>query len=171
MQSLFFQTALSSGHRNGMEREFRMSHLKALKLTSAVPVRASADPVVRAREKMITALAEQRQMAEAKIAGQHFVPTHIVRRKNAEGQRIEIEAPKRVRQGWFSDASGKMFFSIRYAGKTLEFAKDKNAVEVGELTALPGVLDTLSEAIRAGELDAQLTEAAAARGQMLRKAV
>lgn len=146
-----------------------MSHLKALKLTSAVPVRASADPVVRAREKMIAALAEQRQMAEAKIGGQHFAPTHIVRKKNAEGQRVEIEALKRVRQGWFSDALGKVFFGIRYAGKPIEFAKEKNAVEVGELVALPGVIDTLVEAIRAGELDAQLTAAAVERGQMLRK--
>jgi hypothetical protein len=147
-----------------------MSHLKALKLTSAVPARASADPVARARENMVSALAEQKHMAEAKIAGQHFVPTHMVRRKNAEGQRVEVEAPKRVRQGWFSDASGKVFFAIRYAGRPIEFAKDKNAVEVGELSALPNVIDTLAEAIRAGELDAQLTAAAVARGQMLRKA-
>jgi len=147
-----------------------MSHLKSLKLTTAVPVRASADPVIRAREKMVAALAEQKQMAEAKIAGQHFVPTHMIRRKNAEGQRVEIEAPKRVRPGWFADASGKVFFAIRYAGKPIEFAKDKNAIEVGDLISLPGVLDTLSEAIRAGELDAQLTAAAVARGQMLRKA-
>ncbi len=147
-----------------------MSHLKALKLTSAVPARASADPVVRAREKMIAALAEQRQMAEAKIAGKHFAPTHMVRRKNAEGQRVEIEALKRIRQGWFADASGKVFFGLRYAGKAIELAKDKNAVEVGEVSALPGVIDTLVEAIRAGELDAQLAAAAAARGQLLRKA-
>lgn len=146
-----------------------MSHLKALKLTSAVPVRATVDPVQRAREKMIAALAEQRQMAEAKIAGQHFVPTHMVRRKNAEGQRVEIEAPKRVRQGWFADASGRVFFTIRYAGKAIEFAKDKNAVDVGELSSLPAVLDTLVEAVRAGELDAQLTAAAVERGKMLRK--
>ena len=147
-----------------------MSHLKALKLTSAVPVRASADPVVRAREKMIAMLAEQKQMAEAKIAGQAFAPTHMVRRKNAEGQRVEIETPKRVRQGWFVDASGKVFFAVRYAGKPIDFAKDKNAVEVGELSALPGVIDTLAEAIRAGELDAQFTAAAVERGKMLRKA-
>lgn len=146
-----------------------MSHLKSLKLTSAVPVRVSVDPVMRAREKMVAALAEQKQMAEAKIAGQHFVPTHMVRRKNAEGQRVEIEAPKRVRQGWFADASGKVFFAIRYAGKPIEFAKDKNAIEAGELSALPKIIDTLIEAVRAGELDAQLTAAAVERGEMLRK--
>lgn len=147
-----------------------MSHLKGLKLASAVPVRASADPVQRSRDKMIAALAEQKQMAEAKIAGQHFTPTHMVRRKNADGVRVEIEAPKRIRQGWFSDASGKVFFGIRYAGKPIDFAKDKNAIEVGELAAVPGVIDTLIDAVGAGELDAQLTAAAAQRGLQLRKA-
>jgi len=146
-----------------------MSHLKALKLTSAVPVRAAADPVQRSREKMIAALAEQKQMAEAKIAGQAFTPTHIVRKKNAEGVRVEVEAPKRVRQGWFTDGNGKVFFALRYVGKPIEFAKDKNAIEAGELSALPKVIDTVVEAVRAGELDAQLTAAAAERGQMLRK--
>lgn len=147
-----------------------MSHLKALKLASAVPVRAAADPVQRAREKMIATLAEQKQMVEAKIAGQAFTPTHMVRRKNAEGQRVEVEAPKRVRQGWFTDGNGRVFFAIRYAGKPIEFAKDKNAIEAGELAALPKIIDTLIEAVRAGELDAQLTAAAVERGKMLRKA-
>lgn len=146
-----------------------MSHLKALKLTSAVPVRATIDPVQRSREKMIAALAEQKHMAEAKIAGQHFAPTHIVRKKNAEGVRVEVEALKRVRQGWFTDGNDKVFFSIRYAGKTIEFAKDKNAIEAGELAKLPVVIDTLIEAVRAGELDVQLTAAAAERGKLLRK--
>jgi len=147
-----------------------MSHLKALKLASAAPVRASADPVIRSRDKMIAALVEQKQMAEAQIAGQLFAPTHTVRRKNADGQRVPVETLKRIRQGWFGDASGKTFFGIRYAGKPIEFAKDKNAIEVGEMSALPAVIDTLIEAVRAGELDAQLTAAAAERGQLLRKA-
>ncbi|MFN3717363.1 MAG: hypothetical protein ACK4UW_00515 [Rhizobium rhizophilum] len=146
-----------------------MSHLKALKLTSAVPVRVAVDPVQRAREKMISALAEQKQMAETKIAGQAFTPTHVVRKKNTDGVRIEVETLKRVRQGWFTDGSGKVFFAVRYAGKAIEFAKDKNAIEAGELSALPNIIDTLIEAVRAGELDAQLTTAAAERGQMLRK--
>lgn len=35
-----------------------MSHLKALKLASAVPVRSAADPVQRVREKMVAVLAK-----------------------------------------------------------------------------------------------------------------
>ncbi|KKC40880.1 hypothetical protein WH87_01530 [Devosia epidermidihirudinis] len=147
-----------------------MSILKSLKLTTAQPVRSSNDPIERARNKVIAALAEQKAMAEAKIAGQHYAPTHAVWRKNNEGQRVQVEAPKRLRAGWFVDAGGQTFFGLRYAGKPIEFAKDKNAIAVGELSALPDILDTLSEAVRAGELDTQLVSAAAERGLMLRKA-
>ena len=147
-----------------------MSILKTLKLTTAQPVRASNDPVERARNKVIGALAEQRLMAEAKIAGQHYAPTHTVWRKNPEGQCEQVETPKRLRAGWFVDASGQTYFSLRYAGKPIEFAKDKNAIAVGELSALPAILDILTEAVRTGELDTQLAAAAAERGLMLRKA-
>lgn len=147
-----------------------MSILKTLKLTTAQPVRNTNDPVERARSKVIAALVEQKAMAEAKIAGQHYAPTHMVWRKDAEGERVQVETPKRLRAGWFVDASGQTFFGLRYAGKPIEFAKDKNAIAVGELTALPAIIDTLTDAVRAGELDTQLSAAAAERGQMLRKA-
>lgn len=146
-----------------------MSHLKALKLATAAPVRAAADPVQRAREKMIAALADQKQMAEAKISGQHFAPTHMVWRKNETGQRVQVETIKRIRQGWFEDLMGKTFFTLRYAGKPIELAKGKNAIEVSELKALPSIIDMVVEAVRAGELDAQLATAAAERGKLLRK--
>lgn len=147
-----------------------MSILKTLKLTTAQPERNTNDPVERARNKVIAALAEQKAMVEAKIAGLHYAPTHMVWRKNAEGQRVQVETPKRLRAGWFMDASRQIFFGLRYAGKPIEFAKDKNAIAVGELAALPVIIDTLTEAVRAGELDTQLGTAAAERGQMLRKA-
>ncbi|MHA6298559.1 DUF6641 family protein [Devosia sp. CAU 1758] len=146
-----------------------MSILKTLKLTTAQPVRTSNDPVERARNKVIAALAEQKAMAEAKLAGQHYAPTHMVWRKNEDGQRVQVSKPRKLSPGWFMDASGQSFFGLRYAGKPIEFAKDKNAIAVGELSALPAILDTLTEAVRAGELDTQLAAAAAERGHMLRK--
>src|SRR5690606_25769293 len=109
------------------------------------------NPVERAREKVISALADQRAMVEAKLAGQHYAPTHMVWRTNAVGERVQVEAPKRLRAGWFTDGSGQTFFALRYAGKPIEFAKGKNAIAVGELSALPAILDTLTEAVRAGE--------------------
>jgi hypothetical protein len=147
-----------------------MSVLKSLKLANAVPVRATNDPIQRTRDKVVTALAEQKAMAEAKIAGEHYAPTQTVWRKNEAGERGQVEKLKRLRPGWFADAAGKIFFALRYAGKPIEFAKDKNAVDVGDLGSLPAVIDQLTAAVRAGELDAQLAAAANARGEQLRKA-
>lgn len=145
-----------------------MSHLKALKLATAAPVRVN-DPVLRTREKVIAALVEQRLMAVAAIEGRKHHFFHKVWRKNEAGEKVLVEAIRRVRQGWFEDLMGKTFFVIRYAGRTIEIAKDKNAIEVSELEALPAIIDTLIEAVRAGELDAQLTAAAVERGKLLRK--
>jgi hypothetical protein len=146
-----------------------MSHLKALKLTAAQPAHVQADPVERAREKVIGSLTEQKAMAEAKIAGQHYAPTHMVWRKNEAGERMQVEAPKRIRTGWFKDAAGNMFFSLRYAGKAVEFAKGKNAIEVGEFEKVPAIIDELVAAVRAGELDAQLAAVANERSKQLRR--
>lgn len=145
--------------------------LKSLKLTTAVPVRASNDPTLRARQKVIEGLADQRKLVEAKIAGQTYAPTHMVWRKNGEGQRIQIEAARRVRPGYFIDAGGQIYFSLKYAAKQISFDGKANAIAVGtDLAALPAIIDTLTEAVRAGELDAQLAKAAAERSRILRKA-
>ena len=42
----------------------------------------------------------------------------------------------------------------------IEFSKGKNAVEVGTADELIGALTTLKTAVEAGELDAQLNQAA-----------
>lgn len=146
-----------------------MAHLKTLKLASATPAYAQADPVKRTRDKVVEALAEQKRAIVAKLAGQHYAPTHMAWRKNEAGERLQVETRKRFRHGWFENAAGQTFFALRYAGKAIELAKDKNAIEVGELAKLPTIIDTLVEAVNAGELDTQLIAAAEERGQMLRK--
>lgn len=146
-----------------------MSHLKNLKLATATPVRVNADPAQRIRDKVIAALEEQKAMAEAKIAGRSYAPTHMIWQKDDAGQRVQVEKPRRVRQGWFEDAEAKTFFTLRYAGKSIEFAKDKNAIEVPGLDKLPGIIDQLIAATKAGELDAQLAAAADERSQQLRR--
>lgn len=147
-----------------------MTHLKALKLANAEPAATQTDPVKRTRNKVMEALAEQKRAAEAKMAGEAYVPTQMVWRKNEAGERVQVEQRKRFRSAWFENAAGQTFFSLRYAGKTIDLAKDKNAIEIADFTQLPAVIDTLIAAVNAGELDAQLEEAARARGHALRKA-
>ncbi|NIJ39524.1 hypothetical protein FHR22_004274 [Sphingopyxis panaciterrae] len=139
-----------------------MSILKSLKLTAASPINPSTSQHG-FRVKLLRYLEEQKALAEAEIAGTTFTATKKVTRTNVEGEKIRVDAPRTVRKGWFTDASGKTFFQLRYGSKPLEFAKGMNAVEVQNLDELPDIIGSIIEAINAGELDPQLTTAIAER--------
>lgn len=139
-----------------------MSILKSLKLAAATPVNSGAHEHG-FRAKLLAYLNEQRSLAEAEIAGQPFVAMKKVTRTNEAGEKVRVDAPRAVRKGWFTDASGKMFFQLRYGAKPLEFAKGMNAVEVQTVSDVPGIIGSIIEAINAGELDPQLTAAIADR--------
>ena len=138
-----------------------MSMLKTLKLVAAKP--APADAKGRNREKLVRYLTEQKALVTAHLAGEPFDATRVVTRKDEAGNRTRVEAPRHVRRGWFTDASGGLFFTLRYGAKPLELAKGMTAISVEKLEALPGVIDTLTQAVQAGELDAVVTVAAVER--------
>lgn len=139
-----------------------MSILKSLKLTTAKPANPGASEHS-FRTKLLRYLEEQRALAEAEIAGMPFQATKKVTRTNEAGEKVRVDAPRQVRKGWFTDATGKMFFQLRYGSKPLELAKGMNAVEVGQRDALSGVISSIIEAVNTGELDAQLKAAIAER--------
>ena len=76
---------------------------------------------------------------------------------------MRLEVPRHVRKGWFTDASGKMFFQLRYGSRPIELAKGMNAIEVEGLKSVPAIISSLIDAINDGELDPQLTAARDAR--------
>lgn len=139
-----------------------MSILKTLKLTAATPANPGKSEFS-FRTKLLRYLAEQRALAEAEIAGTPFSAIRRVTRTNEAGEKVRVDAPRQVRKGWFTDATGKLFFQLRYGAKPLEFAKGMNAVEVAERNALPDVIGSIIEAVNGGELDQQLTAAIAER--------
>ncbi|WP_294138256.1 hypothetical protein [Sphingomonas sp.] len=139
-----------------------MSILKSLKLTAAAPANPGASEHG-FRTKLLRYLAEQKALAEAEIAGTAFQATKKVTRTNEAGEKVRVEAARHVRKGWFTDASGKMFFQLRYGSKPLEFAKGMNAVSVQDINEVPVIIGSIIEAINAGELDPQLTAAIAER--------
>ena len=139
-----------------------MSILKSLKLAAAIPAHATS-PEHGFRAKLLTYLAEQKALAEAEIAGTPFQTVKKVTRTNEAGEKVRVDAPRHVRKGWFIDASGKMFFQLRYGSKPVELAKGMNAVEVAGLTEMPDIIGSIIDAINAGELDPQLMAAAAER--------
>ena len=139
-----------------------MSVLKKLKLSNAAPMHV-ADPKLNARTKLLRYLNEQKTLAQAELEGRAYVATKVVFRTGENGQRVRAEAPRHVRRGWFTDASGALFLQVRYGNKPLDLGKGMTSIEIGGLDALPAVLDALAEATSAGELDEALTAAAAER--------
>ncbi|AOF99549.1 hypothetical protein BSY18_3387 [Blastomonas sp. RAC04] len=139
-----------------------MSILKSLKLTAATPTKPETSEHS-FRTKLLRYLAEQQALAEAEIAGTPFQATKKVTRTNEAGEKVRVETARQVRKGWFTDASGKMFFQLRYGSKPLELAKGMNAVSVQDIKEVPVIIGSIIEAIHAGELDPQLTAAIAER--------
>lgn len=145
-----------------------MSVLKTLKLSTAAPAASANDPLSRAREKLLGQLAEQKDMVSATLEGRLYEPPKTVgMRKDTSGQRVRVEVNRRVRKGWFQDEAGTVHFIMRVGGKPLELQPGKAAISIGSLDKLPATLDALITAVRAGELDPQIKEAAAARGLMM----
>ncbi len=61
---------------------------------------------------------------------------------------------------WRIGANGQYVFFVRAGQKPIEFEKGKAAIAVPSLEKLPNVIDTVIQAVRAGELDDQLAQAA-----------
>ena len=143
-----------------------MSVLKSLKLSQAAPAALATNAKDRARAKVIAHLEQQKQLLAATMQGKVFDATRPAYRTNEAGERVRVMQPIHVRRGWFEDGAGVVHFVIRYGSKPLKLDKAGNSsVEVGKLDALPGVIDALLSAVRAGELDVQLTAAAQERSK------
>ena len=138
-----------------------MSTLNALKLVAVKKPRHT--PVIeQKRRKLSSKLWEQIQLAKSQISGQAFVVTKYRSVKDAEtGLRKQVELPKRIKPWWFVSDTGKVCFSVRYGSWTIELAKGKPSVEVASAEDLVKALETVKQAVEAGELDTEIEKASA----------
>lgn len=136
-----------------------MSTLTSLKLSAAKkPAHLSA--VVIRRNKLIAKLWEQIQLAKSQIEGTAFTVKKFRSIKDSEtGLRKSVEVNKRIREWWFRNEAGKVCVSIRYGTQVIELAKGKHSIEVENAQALIKALETVKQAVEAGELDTQIENA------------
>lgn len=137
-----------------------MTSLNSLKLVAAKkPVRS---PAMSRRNKICTKLVEQINLAKALVTGETYAPTRIKTTSDANGNRVQVTQPKRIKAWWFSDG-GKTYLQVKYGSKVLQLNAKSNAIEVASNEALVAALETVKSLILAGELDAQIE---AASGQI-----
>lgn len=138
-----------------------MSALAKLKLVAAHAERRS--PMVLRRAKLTGKLSDQIAYAKAVIAGGTYAAKRVRFVQDGEsGERKQVEIATRVKQWWWTASTGKVMLALRYGAKSIEIAKGKNAIEVGGVGDLVAVLESVKEAVVAGELDAQIEQASGA---------
>jgi len=130
-----------------------MPVLKSLSF-AALPKNAN-DPVQSRRVKFVAKLEEQKLLLKD--------PNHVrtvQRWTKVNGERQATTKQQAVRPWWRTDPSGQVVMSVKFGAKPIEFEKGKAGIVVPSKDKLPGVIDTLISAVRAGELDELFSQAA-----------
>ena len=130
--------------------------LSTLKLTAARKSRALPD-VIKRRNKLLQKLAEQRELATALAQGQHYAPKRLRSLRDADtGTRVVREVAVRIKPWFWTGEKGETLLAVNYGSRQIELQKGKTAVDVGAAGNLVTVLDTVIDAVKAGELDAAI---------------
>jgi hypothetical protein len=129
-----------------------LDSLNTLKLTDAKRPK-NQPPIVQRRNKLISKLWEQLELAKAKHSGKDFVIKRYKNVKDLEGNIKSIEKPKRIKPWWFTSSTGAMFINVFYGSKVLELAKGKTAIEAANLENVIEVLGLLKREAEMGTFD------------------
>ena len=135
-----------------------MTHLAKLTFKSVAKA-VARDPVVARRDKLVSALEEQKSVLAAALEGQDHITERTKWMVNAEGQRVLVKTQRRVKP-WFFEQDGGWYLQCRYGARVISVDGKNNAVFVKSLKDVASVLEALIAAARAGELDAVIAVAA-----------
>ena len=133
-----------------------MSILSKLSLSNSSP-REPLTALARKRKKLLAKLDVQIQAAQAEARDEQFME-EVKRwvRDEATGDKRPIAFERPVKKWWWQNQHGVWMISLRDGNRLIPLGKDSSSVEVGSLDQLEPTLQTLREAIVAGELDQQL---------------
>lgn len=140
-----------TGKRNIILDKWRITWAGFKLLSFAALPKSGNDPLAAKRQRLISRLQEQLTL----LANPQYV-RQVQRRVDADGESRIVARDQRVRPWWTTDASGRVFRSIKHGSKALEFEKGKAAVAVPSLEELPSVIEALISAAQSGELDEAL---------------
>ena len=144
------------------------SILQSLKVVSATRPKHQS-PVLQRRNKLLARIQEQIQAVTAKGNGEAFSVSTVRRKRDqVSGEMVDVIRQRKVKDGWWL-ADGKVMIELRYGVKSIEFAKGKTAIEVGDIKQLVPTLELLKTATANGEFDNQLESVTSRLGQQLRE--
>ena len=136
-----------------------MPVLANLKLVTSQKQR-TISPIVQRRQKLIDKIDEQLKSCEAQKAGEEYAPKRMRTYTNKHtGERMTVEAVKRVKNWFWIAEDGKINLAIKYGSKTLTLnKKGANAIQLATGDELIAALSSLKAAVADGELDEAINE-------------
>ena len=141
-----------------------MTILSKLNQSDKAKAAMLTSPEAKLRGKMLEALDLQMEAAKAMLNGETYIRRAMRWVDDPEtGERVRKEVPVRSRTWFWKDEQGNYMLDVRYGNKRLEIKPKKPAIEIGEGENLVPTLETLREAVNAGELDKLLKEAKSSR--------
>lgn len=140
-----------------------MTLISSLTLVSSDPAALRVRGIVSMRQKLLDRIDDQIALAKAAEAGQSFQRVTYRRVRDLENDEIsETPVRTRVRPWWAQDKDGSILLWIKYGNQRLELQKGKPAIRIKSKDELVTTLETVRDAVRAGELDALVLTAVAA---------
>ncbi|WP_143515437.1 DUF6641 family protein [Pseudooctadecabacter jejudonensis] len=115
-------------------------------------------PVAKKRLNLLRKLETQIEAAEAELRDEEFLEDIRKWVRGEDGERKQITEQRAVRKWWWQHHTGAWMLTLRDGAKELSLLEDKNSIEVGEITNLVEVLQTVRSAVLAGELDDALEQ-------------
>ena len=140
-----------------------MSTLTSLKLVVSKKHQTVA-PIVNRRNKLVAKLHEQIELCQAQREGRVYAPKKLKTFTNKQsGERMTVEAVKRVKEWFWVGENGKINLAIKYGSKTLPLnKKGANAIELTSGDELIKTFNELKTATLNGELDEAINEVSSA---------
>jgi hypothetical protein len=120
----------------------------------SLPKNFRNDPVMKRREKMLSQLEQQRNLAMD--PGYTIVQQRWVKDEN--GVKQPVERHKQIKRWWLRNGMGDCLLIIRYGSRVLELQKGKAAIDTGGETNLVPVIEEIMRMTKEGELDGLLMD-------------
>jgi hypothetical protein len=141
-----------------------MSHLAQLALTDSSP-KTPVSPVSRKRLNLLRKLELQIQAAEAELRDEEFLEDIRKWVRGEDGERQQITEQRAVRKWWWQHHTGAWMLTLKDGSKEIPLGDNKASIEIGEISNLVEVLQTVRSAVLAGELDDALEQMVKPKGK------
>jgi hypothetical protein len=110
-------------------------------------------PIVGKRMKLIEKLEQQHEMATCMLEKRPFEAFREKMVKDPQsGERQKQRRPVTIKP-WYYDSDNHYYLEVKVNNKPIELQQGKPAIDVGEKTAIPDVINTIIKATEQGELD------------------